>query len=33
MMYDWCIANGNYSLCQYSQMMLSMFLDGMMAKK
>ena len=33
MMYDWCIANGNYSLCQYSQMMLSMFLNGMMAKK
>ena len=33
MMYDWCIANGNYSLCQYSQIMLSMFLDGMMAKK
>lgn len=30
MMYDWCIANGNYSLCNYSQKMMPLFLQGMM---
>ncbi|MDO4622591.1 MAG: TetR/AcrR family transcriptional regulator [Eubacteriales bacterium] len=29
MMYDWCISNGNYSLCQYSQKMFPLFLNGM----
>ena len=29
MMYDWCISSGNYSLCQYSQRMLPLFLRGM----
>lgn len=28
LMYDWCICNGNYSLCQYSSQMLPMFLKG-----
>jgi len=32
-MYDWCISSGNYSLCQYSQQMLPLFLEGLMAKK
>ena len=27
-MYDWCLCNGNYSLCQYSSMMLPPFLKG-----
>ena len=31
MMYDWCISSGNYSLCQYSQKMLPLFLQGMLA--
>lgn len=30
MMYDWCISDGNYSLCNYSQKMLPLFLQGMM---
>ncbi len=30
MMYDWCLCNGNYSLCQYSQTMLPLFLKGLM---
>ncbi len=29
MMYDWCISNGSYSLCQYSAMMLPKFLEGL----
>ncbi|MDD4200752.1 MAG: TetR/AcrR family transcriptional regulator [Eubacteriales bacterium] len=29
MMYDWCISGGNYSLCQYSEKMLPLFLDGL----
>lgn len=29
MMYDWCISSGNYSLCQYSAMMLPKFLEGL----
>ena len=28
LMYDWCICNGNYSLCQYSSQMQPMFLKG-----
>lgn len=31
MMYDWCISSGNYSICQYSQKMLPMFIDGLRA--
>lgn len=29
MMYDWCISNGNYSLCQYSEKMLPLFISGL----
>ena len=29
LMYDWCISGGNYSLCQYSATMLSLFLEGL----
>lgn len=29
LMYDWCICNGNYSLCQYSATMLPLFLEGL----
>ena len=29
MMYDWCLAGGNYSLCQYSQQFLPLFLKGL----
>ena len=29
LMYDWCLCNGNYSLCQYSQTMLPLFLRGL----
>ena len=28
-MYDWCISNGNYSICQYSSKMLPLFLSGL----
>lgn len=28
LMYDWCLCNGNYSLCQYSATMLPLFLKG-----
>lgn len=28
LMYDWCLCNGEYSLCNYSSQMLPMFLDG-----
>lgn len=28
LMYDWCISNGNYSLCQYSSMMMPAFLSS-----
>lgn len=31
MMYDWCISAGNYSLCQYSQKMLPLFINGLRA--
>jgi len=27
-MYDWCISNGNYSLCQYSAQLLPQFLKS-----
>lgn len=29
LMYDWCICNGNYSLCQYSATILPLFLKGL----
>lgn len=29
LMYDWCISSGNYSLCQYAQKMMPMFLEGL----
>lgn len=29
MMYDWCISSGNYSLCQYSSMLMPKFLAGL----
>ncbi|MDO4482782.1 MAG: TetR/AcrR family transcriptional regulator [Bacillota bacterium] len=29
LMYDWCICNGDYSLCQYSATMLPLFLRGL----
>ncbi len=29
LMYDWCICNGNYSLCQYSATMMPLFLQGL----
>lgn len=32
LLYDWCICNGNYSLCNYSQSLLPMFLDGFRVK-
>ena len=32
LLYDWCICNGNYSLCNYSQFLLPMFLNGFKAK-
>ena len=28
LMYDWCIGAGNYSLCQYAQTMMPLFLKG-----
>ena len=28
LMYDWCICNGNYSLCQYSAAMMPLFLKS-----
>jgi hypothetical protein len=29
LMYDWCLCNGNYSLCQYSGTILPLFLKGL----
>lgn len=29
LMYDWCICNGNYSLCQYAATMMPLFLKGL----
>lgn len=28
LMYDWCICNGNYSLCQYASTMMPLFLKS-----
>jgi len=28
LMYDWCLCNGEYSLCDYSSSMLPMFING-----
>lgn len=33
MMYDWCLSNGNYSLTQYSQQILPLFLKGLCKEK
>ena len=33
LLYDWCICSGNYSLCNYSQFLLPMFLNGFKAEK
>lgn len=30
-MYDWCICGGDYSLCRYSESMISRYLDGFKA--
>jgi len=32
LMYDWCLSRGNYSLCQYAQMMMPGFLEGLCKK-
>jgi AcrR family transcriptional regulator len=32
LLYDWCMCNGNYSLCNYSQFLLPMFLAGFKAE-
>ena len=32
LLYDWCLCNGNYSLCNYSQSLLPMFLEGFRKK-
>lgn len=32
LMYDWCLCNGNYSLCQYSESMLPRFLETLSEK-
>ncbi len=29
LMYDWCISSGSYSLCQYAQSMMPLFLGGL----
>ena len=31
-MYDWCISDGNYSICQYAEKMLPHFLAGLQSK-
>ncbi len=28
-MYDWCVSGGNFSICQYAQKMLPLFLSGL----
>ncbi len=33
MMYDWCISDGSYSICQYSEKMLPLFLKGLSPEK
>ncbi len=32
-MYDWCLSDGNYSLCQLSEKMMPLFLDSMRKKE
>ena len=32
LIYDWCICNGEYSLCQYAREMMPVFLAGFRAK-
>ena len=32
-MYDWCISDGNYSICQYAEKMLPLFLEGLSEKQ
>lgn len=32
LLYDWCICNGEYSLCQYAARMMPMFLNGYRAQ-
>lgn len=29
LMYDWCLSQGSYSLCQYAQVMMPTFLNGL----
>ena len=29
LMYEWCISNGNYSLCQHSATIMPLFLEGL----
>lgn len=29
LMYEWCISNGNYSLCQHAQSVMPLFLEGL----
>ncbi len=29
LMYEWCISNGNYSLCQHSASIMPLFLEGL----
>lgn len=33
LIYDWCICNGEYSLCQYAKLMMPLFLAGFRANK
>ncbi|MFV0314860.1 MAG: TetR/AcrR family transcriptional regulator [Anaerotignum sp.] len=33
LIYDWCICNGEYSLCQYAKQMMPLFLAGFRSKK
>lgn len=33
LLYDWCICEGDYSLCRYSEGMIGMFLGGFRRKK
>ena len=29
LMYEWCISNGNYSLCQHAATIMPLFLEGL----
>ena len=33
LIYDWCISNGDYSLCQYAKSMMPVFLNSFRVKK